>query len=435
MNARRARIGMEPFVPQAPTKTAGQAMADMLGGMAVPLSAVPVAGDIAGLAADAAMYATRPEERTLGNAALTLAGVLPFVPGASTARAAEKALDMSQAARMQRANEFGGQANWYRGSAMDEGGELSKKFLGENTNSPSARRGFFFASNPETASSPSYATMSHDVLSDYVRARFKQLTGKNNPPEDSMQAWKYLIEEVPQPIVDEKVKKGFDALYNTDYQLKNEMEETLIGHIKNLIERDDGEKFAKAINGVLRYKDDSGMGIGEVSDELKNMVFKYIPEIKRFTDAINESDYIYRALQASSRLFPAWARGGEGDGILSDSIFDNANLGANVGKFKLNMQNPYIHDMGGSGYREVSYDEILANALAGGHDSAIIKNTYDGGDQMTDIGVVFEPNQARSINAAFDPAKRNSANLMAGIAVAPIGVSALRALIPQENQE
>lgn len=101
MNERRARIGMESFVPQAPTKTAGQAMADMLGGMAVPLSAVPVAGDIAGLAADAAMYATRPEERNWKNAAFTLAGLLPFVPGASGVRAAENvaesALDMSQA--------------------------------------------------------------------------------------------------------------------------------------------------------------------------------------------------------------------------------------------------------------------------------------------------------------------------------------------------
>ena len=35
MDARRARIGMEPFVPQAPTKTAGQAMSDMLGGVAL----------------------------------------------------------------------------------------------------------------------------------------------------------------------------------------------------------------------------------------------------------------------------------------------------------------------------------------------------------------------------------------------------------------
>ena len=87
MNARRARAGMEAFVPQAPTKTAGQAMADMLGGMSIPLSVVPVAGDFAGLAADAAMYATRPEERTLGNAAMTLAGIVPGIPGAAAGRA------------------------------------------------------------------------------------------------------------------------------------------------------------------------------------------------------------------------------------------------------------------------------------------------------------------------------------------------------------
>jgi hypothetical protein len=102
MNSRRARIGMEPYVRQAPTKTAGQAMADMLGGLAIPTSVMPGVGDVTGLAADAAMYANYPEERTLGNAAWTLAGLIPFVPGAAAMRAgkeaAEGALDMSQAA-------------------------------------------------------------------------------------------------------------------------------------------------------------------------------------------------------------------------------------------------------------------------------------------------------------------------------------------------
>jgi hypothetical protein len=87
MDARRARIGMEPFVPQAPTKTAGQAAADMLGGMSIPLGFVPVVGDVAGLAADASMYAAYPEERTLGNAAMTLAGIVPGIPAASALRA------------------------------------------------------------------------------------------------------------------------------------------------------------------------------------------------------------------------------------------------------------------------------------------------------------------------------------------------------------
>jgi hypothetical protein len=431
MDARRARIGMEPYVRQAQTKTAGQAMADMLGGLAVPTGFIPGIGDATGLAADAAMYAAYPEERTMLNAGMSLAGLVPFVPGAAVVRAAEGALDMSQAARMQRANEFGGEANWYRGSAIDEGDELSKKFLGENTNAPSARRGFFFASNPETASSPSYATMSGDVISDYVQSRFKQLTGRKNPPEDENQAWRYLAEEATKPIVDQKFKKGFDALYNTDYQLKNEAEEILIGYIKKLAESDDEyylNQYSNYINEVMRHRDD---GAGEISDELKRMVFENIPEIERVTAAISERDNIYDALKASSRLDPAPMRGGED---ARDSIFDNADLGANVGQYKLNMQNPYIHDMGGSGYRETSYDEILANALSGGHDSAIIKNTYDGGKQLTDIGVIFEPNQARSIYADFNPAKRSSANLSAGIVGGAVGLSALRNINQQEEK-
>lgn len=155
MNERRARIGMEPFVPQAPTKTAGQAMADMLGGMSIPLSAVPVAGDIAGLAADAAMYATRPEERTFGNAAMTLAGLLPFVPGASAARmagnVAEGALDMSQAARMQRAQEMGFDTSnvFFHGSGEDfdffdplKMGKTDEGWFG---------KGFYFSPDPNVA--------------------------------------------------------------------------------------------------------------------------------------------------------------------------------------------------------------------------------------------------------------------------------------------
>jgi hypothetical protein len=101
MDARRARIGMEPYVRQAQTKTAGQAMADMLGGLAVPTGFIPGIGDVAGAVSDAAMYAAYPKERTMLNAGMSLAGLLPFVPGAAGVRAAKKsadALDMSQAA-------------------------------------------------------------------------------------------------------------------------------------------------------------------------------------------------------------------------------------------------------------------------------------------------------------------------------------------------
>jgi hypothetical protein len=269
---------MEPFVPQAPTKTAGQAMADMLGGMAVPLSAVPVAGDIAGLAADAAMYATRPEERTLGNAALTLAGVLPFVPGASAAKAAEGALDMSQAARMQRAQEMGFDTErvFYHGTTSDFD-EFDLKKAGKN-DSGWYGRGIYLTPDPDTASA------------------------------------------------------------YTQYQ---------------------------------EYAQRTGAD------------------------------------------------------------------GANVLPVRVRIKNPYYWPEGRkAALNKEESEAITQELLAQGFDGAVIPNQY-ADPKFADMYevVAFNPNQVRSVNAAFDPAKRNSANLMAGIAVAPIGVSALRALIPQENQE
>jgi hypothetical protein len=55
----------------------------VLNGLASTLGFVPGLGDVAGLAADADMYATDPKSRTWLNAGLSLAGMLPFVPSAA----------------------------------------------------------------------------------------------------------------------------------------------------------------------------------------------------------------------------------------------------------------------------------------------------------------------------------------------------------------
>ena len=79
-------------VPQR--KPEGQQMADLLAGVSLPLSAVPVVGDVAGLGADAAMYATDPESRTLGNFGMTALSAFPFVPNAAAYRLAQKGLNI-----------------------------------------------------------------------------------------------------------------------------------------------------------------------------------------------------------------------------------------------------------------------------------------------------------------------------------------------------
>lgn len=62
-----------------------------------------------------------------------------------------------------------------------------------------------------------------------------------------------------------------------------------------------------------------------------------------------------------------------------------------------------------------------------------LKKVVDTGE-MQDHIALFDPANIRSINAAFDPEKRGSANLMAGVGGVLAGGSALRALLPQEQE-
>jgi len=88
-------IGQGPVAPR-PQRTRGQEYADMLGAASIPMSAVPIAGDITGLAADAAMYAAYPEERTMGNYLLSGVGILPWVTGAAGAKTIRDAMGSRQ---------------------------------------------------------------------------------------------------------------------------------------------------------------------------------------------------------------------------------------------------------------------------------------------------------------------------------------------------
>jgi hypothetical protein len=118
-------------------------MSDVLGGVALATAPIPVVGDVAGAVSDAAMYAAYPEERTMLNAGMSLAGLLPFVPSAGGVRAAKKsadALDMSQAARMQRAGEQGfDERVFYHGGSS----EFDKFAAG--------KRGNYFTDDPRIA--------------------------------------------------------------------------------------------------------------------------------------------------------------------------------------------------------------------------------------------------------------------------------------------
>lgn len=218
-------------------------------------------------------------------------------------------LDVAEKARLDRAVKQGFDIDAFHGTkgnieSFDPG------LLGATTDAPSARRGFFFSADPETAT----------VYADLADAE----------------------------KLDKKRYESFFADKNSEYfdaEISNKKEQ--IQRAKSL-----GDKNA------VKY----------LEEELQDF-------------ELEKKDYLERQVRKRD------IGGG---------------LGENIMPVKLQIANPFVRDFEGDSYRDVSYNELLATAEAGGYDGAIFKNTSDGAG-VTDIYVVFDPSQIRSRYATFDP--------------------------------
>lgn len=74
--------------------------------------------------------------------------------------------------------------------------------------------------------------------------------------------------------------------------------------------------------------------------------------------------------------------------------------GQNITPVKLRMENPMVYDFAGDPYRTYNYTYALEEAKKMGFDSAIFRNTRDGAG-IDDIYVIFDPENIRSTAAAF----------------------------------
>jgi hypothetical protein len=83
-------------------------------------------------------------------------------------------------------------------------------------------------------------------------------------------------------------------------------------------------------------------------------------------------------------------------------------------------------------------DEIfgtVVDAWKDGYDAIHFTNYTTPAGTKGSFTLIKDPAQVRSVNAAFDPAKRDSANLMAGAAGGAIGLSALRNIQRDEERQ
>jgi hypothetical protein len=105
---------------------------------------------------------------------------------------------------------------------------------------------------------------------------------------------------------------------------------------------------------------------------------------------------------------------------------DGVSSGENVIPVLLKQDNPYYHS---NTDRGMTISQISKKAKNNNNDSI---NFY--GEKSGAVNLIHEPNQIRSINAAFDPFRRNEPDILAGVAAAPAGLLAIDKEKPKKKR-
>ena len=378
----------------------------------------------------------------LGQAAPALAPLTKGLPVGASIKEITPALNQQMA--KEAAERIGQSANpytrslqqgydygWYHGSTGDIKA-FDKGLLGEATGAESAKKGFFFARDPQN---PPAAML--QKTTDPKSIEFLKRLGKT----------------------DEEIAK-----LNT-VSMEGHGAETASGYAQIGGSREYREAMRKAKAAEKRGNWDEyekQMLIAEDS-EIKRMndaqllVAKYGDARDTMTEKINQTFYNLQHPQAQAELLDkkykelmpyGWYNTytpeqfnnlktelvdlvGEKDAAkaiktIDDfqsiknerAVLEKTQEGGNVMPVALRYKNPMVYDFEGKAYREQTYSDLIDQALGGGHDALILKNTFDPGGgpaKLVDVGVVFDPSQIRSTNAAFDPMRRNESDILAGL--------------------
>jgi hypothetical protein len=273
-----------------------------------------------------------------------------------------KALDAKYGQRLgKRDQDIGyGTKNWYHGTTVPIE-EFKESAKGLSTGAQSAKKGFFFAEDPSTAA-------------DYAEfARQKGIVREG----DTVTTKAFSDQNYDNILDDELIKDLKFDVYEKN-QLANAW-----------------EKRAENTKNTLNTLPKNSEKITELQETLKN-------EIEQ------AKQYKNKAVDLQKKLEKAY------DPILSG--------GQNVVPVRLKM-NPHTKDYKSQGYRDTSYADEMSKARKKGKDSVLFKNTFDPADPYNrvqqDIAAVFNPNQIRSVNAAFDPRFADSDDILAGALAIP----------------
>lgn len=321
--------------------------------------------------------------------------------------------------------------DWYHGTTGDIS-RFRRDFLGEATGAESAKKGFFFARDPQNPP--------------------ESMLKKSSDPANEEMLRKLGIPEEEIAKLNTVSMKGFGAQTASGYaqiggsrQYKEAMRKA-----KAAEKRGDWDEYESqmalaediSINDQ-RYLQDLTAKYGDKRDEMlesiNNLVYsKQLPQqeaealdakVKQLMPFGWYNSYSNPQIESLKKELVKIAGDADASNAIKSieqfqsiknerSLAEKTQEGANVMPVALRYKNPLVYDFQGSTYRDQTYADLVDQAIREGKDAVILKNTYDPGagpSKLIDVGVVFDPSQIRSRFAAFDPTRMKEADILAGV--------------------
>lgn len=366
------------------------------------------------------------------------ASIKPISPSLSQQMAKEEAQKIGQSLNQyDRSLQQGYEHGWYHGGTGDIKA-FDKGLLGESTGAESAKKGFFFARDPQN---PPASMMKKSTDEKSV-----QMLRDLGIPEEEIAK----LNTVSMEGHGAETASGY-AQIGGSRQYKEAMRKANAAEKKgNWDEYEKQMALAEDIAiGDQRYLQDLTAKYGDSRDEMlsniNNAIYsKQLPqkEAELLDAKVKElmpygwyNSYSNPQLEGLKKEIRKLAGNDAEQAIKSIEQFqsvkneralaEKTQEGGNVMPVALRYKNPLVYDFQGSTYRDQTYADLVDQAIKEGKDAVILKNTFDpaaGPSKLIDVGVVFEPNQIRSRFAAFDPTRTKEADILAGLM--PLGLLA-----------
>jgi len=324
--------------------------------------------------------------------------------------------------------------DWYHGSTGDIY-NFRQDLLGETTGAQSAKKGFFFARDPQNPPASMMVKTTDPASIDLLKklgktdeeiAALNQVSMKGSGAETaSGYAQIGGSREYKEAMrrANEAEKGGDWQEYEKQMQIAEDSEINRMNYAQDMVAKygDARDEMLDTIQKTI-YGKNLPQAEAEVLDKKYMELMPYGWYNSFDTSQFNALKKKLVDLVGEDAPTPALKQIDNFKSVKAERMsVENTQEGGNVLPVALRYKNPMVYDFGGASYREQTYSDLVDQALRGGHDALILKNTFDpagGQSKLIDVGVVFSPDQIRSRFAAFDPFRKDVATATAmGVAL------------------